>query len=203
MPTSSAATGSDGSETGEPGSGDFPTSTDAQPPTGTDSDSSTGTATTTDDDGDTDTEDEPYCSNGVIDPGEECDDGLENSSDGACTLSCTKATCGDGLLWTGHETCDDGNDDNSDACVVGCVPASCGDGYLFVGAEECEPGEIDDNGEYACSMTCMWSPLVAAPRLVFLSSVMFYGDLSVHEPSLGDYSLSDFPDGGKTGVLLA
>ena len=52
-------------------------------------------------------------------------------------------------------------------------------------------------------LECMWSPLVAAPRLVFLSSVLFYGDLSVHAPSLGDYSLSDFPDGGKTGVLLA
>ncbi|MCA9691256.1 MAG: hypothetical protein KC636_16755 [Myxococcales bacterium] len=181
--------------------GDPSASTGDEPLTGTDGDSSTGSSSST---GETDdTEPAPFCSDGAVDPGEECDQGLENSNEGACTLNCEAAVCGDGLLWIGHEECDDGNNDDGDACVAGCVPASCGDGFLFEGNEECEPGDIDDNQEYVCGVDCKWSPVVAAPRVVFLSSVKFLGDMSLYEPSLGDYSLSDFPDGGETGVLLA
>ncbi|MCA9694029.1 MAG: hypothetical protein KC636_30865 [Myxococcales bacterium] len=200
--TATTGTGGDSSgatETGASGTDAVPPTTSAEPPTGTDGDPSTGTGSTTETpDG---TAAEPLCGDGVVDPGEECDEAGENADDGACTVSCVAAACGDGHIWTGHEECDDGNDDDDDACVAGCVAASCGDGYLFVGSEECEPGDIDD--EYACGLECMWSPLVAAPRLVFLSSVLFYGDLSIHAPSLGDYAMADLPDGGKTGVLLA
>ncbi|MCA9691743.1 MAG: hypothetical protein KC636_19215, partial [Myxococcales bacterium] len=199
--TTADAAGSNATDTDGPDSDEPSTTTDPAPPTGSDGDASTGTSSPGDDTGST--EDAPFCGDGLVDPAEECDDGLDNANDGPCTLECTAAACGDGLIWAGHEACDDGNDSDDDACVAGCVPASCGDGFLFVGAEECEPGDIDDNGEYACGLDCTWSPIVAPPRRVFLSSVSFYGDLSIHAPSLGDYALADFPDGGKTGVLLA
>ncbi len=46
------------------------------------------------------------CGNGVIDPGEVCDDGNNQSGDG-CPADCTEH-CGDGVLDPG-ELCDDGN----------------------------------------------------------------------------------------------
>src|SRR5262249_51290885 len=77
------------------------------PPTDTSSTSSTTTTTL------------PFiCGNGIIDPGEQCDDGNTVSGDG-CSNVCTieagwmsmcvvVPVCGDGLL-RGGETCDDGN----------------------------------------------------------------------------------------------
>ncbi|MCA9692349.1 MAG: hypothetical protein KC636_22310 [Myxococcales bacterium] len=201
--SSTSGSGGDAGGTGGPTS-DGPTTTDDAPPTGTDSE---GTASTSTGDLDTtdDTDDstgEPICGDGVVDPGEACDAGEENADDGACTIACGEAVCGDGLLWAGHEVCDDGNDADDDACVAGCVPAACGDGYLFVGNEECEPGDEMSEEGLACTKDCTWVP-TKGTRLVFLSSVKFYGDLSIQASSLGDYTLSDLPDGGKTGVLLA
>jgi cysteine-rich repeat protein len=72
------------------------------------------------------------CGNGIIDVGEECDDGNSNNND-ACTNLCTDAVCGDGAVWNlgGSEQCDDGGictgDDftlcikDSDCSVVGGV----------------------------------------------------------------------------------
>jgi cysteine-rich repeat protein len=49
--------------------------------------------------------DEPYCGDGVLDPGEECDDGNNVSGDG-CTASCKKEAVVDGHViaasWTFH-----------------------------------------------------------------------------------------------------
>ena len=52
-----------------------------------------------------------FCGNGVLDIGEECDDG--NGRDG---------------------------DDCLDGASGLCIPASCGDGYLNFGTECCDPG---------------------------------------------------------------
>jgi len=47
------------------------------------------------------------CGNGVVDFGEKCDDGNNNTCDG-CS-SCTIDVCGDGLVCASrNETCDDG-----------------------------------------------------------------------------------------------
>ena len=59
------------------------------------------------------------CGDGVVDPGEECDDGNLSSQD-ACTGLCKQARCGDGLLWRGEETCDDGNTASGDGCSPSC-----------------------------------------------------------------------------------
>lgn len=58
------------------------------------------------------------CGNGLVELGEECDDG--NLVDGdRCDRSCHIESCGDGLL-QGLEYCDDGNTVNGDGCSATC-----------------------------------------------------------------------------------
>lgn len=116
------------------------------------------------------------CGDGVLDPGEACDDGNTTPSDGcsaSCALEpgyqcptpgspCTPATCGNGLK-EGLEQCDDGNQRPYDGCyncllevscpTIGspCVPV-CGDGIKFPG-EQCDDGNLRDND--GCSSACL------------------------------------------------
>ena len=59
------------------------------------------------------------CGNGVVDLGEECDDGNGDEQD-ACRNSCENARCGDGVIWTDEEECDDGNSNDGDECTSEC-----------------------------------------------------------------------------------
>lgn len=54
----------------------------------------------------------PGCGNTIIDPGEECDDGNEITTDGC--IACKLATCGDGFVEAGVELC---GDSTTDACT--------------------------------------------------------------------------------------
>lgn len=87
----------------------------------------------------------PTCSNGLIDAGEQCDDGNLVSFD-ACTNDCRIAFCGDGLMqiW---EQCDDGNRIDSDACSNTCKLPACGDGVI-------QPGEECDDGNQVSADSC-------------------------------------------------
>ena len=73
---------------------------------------------------------EPICGNGILEPGESCDDGNTNAGDG-CTSICTSeaGSCGNAILEAG-EGCDDGNGDYGDGCTPECVveAGGCGDG---------------------------------------------------------------------------
>jgi MYXO-CTERM domain-containing protein len=64
----------------------------------------------------------PKCGDGVVDPGEACDEGAKNSDSAkdACRTSCKKAACGDGVVDTG-EACDDGNAKSGDGCEPDCT----------------------------------------------------------------------------------
>ena len=66
---------------------------------------------------------DPFCGDGNIDPGEECDDGLrDNALDGACLPDCNLNVCGDGNVGP-DEGCDEGADDNVfevGACAPDC-----------------------------------------------------------------------------------
>lgn len=87
-------------------------------------------------------EDEPadpaaVCGNGVVEPGETCDDGADNATYGHCGGRCDgpHLYCGD-LRRDGPEACDDGNTDESDACSSRCTLTSDDDG----GVEESTGG---------------------------------------------------------------
>jgi cysteine-rich repeat protein len=58
------------------------------------------------------------CGNGVLDPGEQCDDGNNLDGDG-CSADCLLPSCGDGILDAG-EACDDGNNIDGDGCDADC-----------------------------------------------------------------------------------
>lgn len=137
--------------------------TGAQPPATSDDSTTSGpsTETTTDGDAPTSTSYAPgesespptaaECGNGVVEPGEECDDQNADDSD-ACLSNCLVATCGDGVVWLGVEECDDGNSDSSDGCVPTCLSATCGDAEVWAGHEECDDGNTDDTDD--CLTSC-------------------------------------------------
>jgi len=73
----------------------------------------------------------PQCGNGIVEQGEECDDGDFNNEN-ACLNNCRQPRCGDGLTQAQNgEECDDGdlNDDN------GCNTQCGRDRYVFLSSE--------------------------------------------------------------------
>ena len=52
------------------------------------------------------------CGDGMVDDGEECDDGNDVETD-ECLGTCVAAKCGDGVPQDGVEECDDGNKSNA------------------------------------------------------------------------------------------
>jgi fibro-slime domain-containing protein len=98
----------------------------------------------------------PYCGDGQVSNGEECDDGANNGV-GAdkCTATCTlAATCGDGVV-NGLEQCDDGANNGvaGDKCAANCT-LLCGNGVVDPG-EACDKGGGNNNGGYGgCNPNC-------------------------------------------------
>jgi len=122
----------------------------------------------------------PACGDGVVDPGEKCDDANGVSGDG-CAANCdaiekdfacptpgqpcvSTVQCGDSKI-SGNETCDDGNTNAADGCDascqvesgwtcpnvgVKCVAALCGDG-IVAGNEQCDDGAATTPG---CDASC-------------------------------------------------
>jgi cysteine-rich repeat protein len=111
----------------------------------------TTTSTTTSDTTSGTTSDVGVCGDGVVDAGEECDDGNEIDGD-ACTNNCTIAACGDGAVQEGAEGCDDGNEVDGDACTNACELAACGDGIVQEGVEGCDDGNSNEADE--CTSLC-------------------------------------------------
>jgi len=96
----------------------------------------------------------PRCGDGIVDPGEACDDGNAIDTDG-CSNICRAPACGDGTV-QGGEQCDDGNLDNGDGCEDDCFETSvCGDNDVQ-GHETCDDGNlIDGDGcDSDCRLPC-------------------------------------------------
>ena len=93
------------------------------------------------------------CGNGILEPGEVCDDGNRISGDG-CSYDClSNETCGNGYIdYVTGELCDDGNTIDGDGCEHDCKFPGCGNGIL-------DPGEVCDDGNRVdgdgCSRDCM------------------------------------------------
>lgn len=60
-----------------------------------------------------------FCGDGIINNGEECDDGGTANGDG-CNFLCELEFCGDGII-NGSEECDDGGTANNDGCDADCM----------------------------------------------------------------------------------
>jgi cysteine-rich repeat protein len=77
----------------------------------------------------------PECGNGVLEPGEVCDDGNTVDTD-ACTNTCERSPtmpyCGDGRV-DAPEECDDGENFSGDGCSASCRVEECGNGVRDVG----------------------------------------------------------------------
>lgn len=125
----------------------------------------------------------PFCGDGIIQPGEECDDGNTREGDGCTALCrtervycpngnvcgngtcgdgspCVTAYCGDGIVQAAlGEECDDGNGVNDDDCTNDCkwVPLpECGDGILQKDYELCDNGGQNSNAPNAeCRLNCV------------------------------------------------
>ena len=113
-PPTSAGT-DDPTATTTPSTTDDPTTTN---PSTTDQPTTTDDSTTDDDSGSGGPE--PFCGDGNLDPGEDCDDGDGNGLDQACLPDCNLNVCGDGNL-APDEVCDDG-DGNNVLEVGACAP---------------------------------------------------------------------------------
>jgi cysteine-rich repeat protein len=96
------------------------------------------------------------CGDGLVAPGEQCDDGNAQDNDD-CTTRCERPRCGDGIVWdlgAGAEACDDGNESNTDGCVA-CQLSTCGDGWVLSGVEACDGDGAGTGGEtLACAANC-------------------------------------------------
>ena len=87
---------------------------------------------------------QPGCGDGVVDGGEQCDDGADNGDTRPCTSACRVNVCGDGHPLAGTEACDDGNQVNNDDCRDDCTRTpTCGNSKLDAG-EQCDDGNEDD-----------------------------------------------------------
>lgn len=102
----------------------------------------------------------PECGNGLVDPGELCDDGNSISGDG-CSADCrSNETCGNLYLDVAvGEVCDDGNKVSGDGCSADCRSNErCGNGIVDIAA-----GEVCDDGNRVsgdgCSADCRSSEL--------------------------------------------
>lgn len=104
----------------------------------------------------------PYCGNGVLNPGEECDDGNNRNGDGCnrfCHLEYGYAFCGDGKLNIAlGEQCDDGNTVSGDGCSATCKierGVDCGDGVLNRETEQCDNGQNNSDAPGQCRENCL------------------------------------------------
>jgi fibro-slime domain-containing protein len=91
----------------------------------------------------------PICGDGVVSPGEACDNGKDKNLGGynQCTSDCRLGPyCGDKQVEAGQEDCDNGSNTDmygaSSGCAPGCkFPARCGDSIVQSQyEEECDDG---------------------------------------------------------------
>jgi fibro-slime domain-containing protein len=104
----------------------------------------------------------PVCGDGVVTPGEICDDGTVSNTGmyGHCTPDCRRGPyCGDAAVDAAHEQCDDGvNLSQYGGCAPGCVKGPfCGDGVVQSGFEECDDGILAGNYN-GCDKNCRLGP---------------------------------------------
>jgi fibro-slime domain-containing protein len=112
----------------------------------------------------------PICGDGVVSPGEQCDDGQNIGGYNQCNPDCTRGSyCGDGIVNGPEggpmEECDNGVNMSSyssgaaDECAPGCLAVPyCGDGDIQVQfGERCDDG-VNDGSYETCNPDCSLAP---------------------------------------------
>ena len=97
----------------------------------------------------------PYCGNGILEKGEQCEPTAENAE--WCTTSCVNLKCQNGTFDPDYEQCDPSapaSDLNVvEDCLDTCRLAGCGDGNLDIDrGEECDDGNLLDSD--MCTHEC-------------------------------------------------
>jgi fibro-slime domain-containing protein len=126
----------------------------------------------------------PQCGDGVVSPGEQCDNGSQNLGGyNQCTSDCRLGPyCGDNIVTSPNEACDNGVNDTQYGSTNGCgpdcqLPARCGDGKVQVDyGESCDDG-VNDGSYGHCSRDCQTGP--------------FCGDGAVNGPERCDDGAND------------
>ena len=98
---------------------------------------------------------EPGCGNGVVEEGEECDNGEMNSDSepDACRTSCEMPACRDEVVDSGEE-CDEGlmnSDFEPDGCRYECTLPACGDNVTDTGERCDDDNDAFGDGCFRCS----------------------------------------------------
>ncbi|MCH8146899.1 MAG: hypothetical protein IH987_02765 [Planctomycetes bacterium] len=135
------------------------------------------------------------CGNGVVEPGETCDDGGESAT---CDADCTIAECGDGTLnTTAGEVCDDGNTDPDDGCdcLFGLGACCLGTACSIVTESDC----LDSGGTFFGLDTSCDSPDADGDGLRDECDGC-PADSSKIEPGLCGCGEDDTPDSDGDGV---
>ncbi len=105
----------------------------------------------------------PICGDGVLSPGEQCDDGSNEGGYGACGPDCVLGPrCGDGVVQENEEACDNGVNMSAygtNGCAPGCMtPPRCGDEIVQTDfGETCDDG-VNDGSYGGCTKTCRRAP---------------------------------------------
>jgi cysteine-rich repeat protein len=109
------------------------------------------------------------CGNGILEPGEQCDDGTvggvnQNHAGARCNATCQFNVCGDGDLLSDVEQCETGHDTeghpiDSPTCDRDCTLPVCGDGVPnTLAGEQCDEGRLLNGQPGHCNARCK-SPL--------------------------------------------
>ena len=115
----------------------------------------------------------PVCGDGFVTPGEECDDGTDNTRRPSTAVASpararsvrTAATAGA----TRVEQCDDGVNQSQwgqSGCAPGCtLPPRCGDMQIDAAFEECDLGSGNSASGYGgCTTSCTIGPVLRRRR---------------------------------------
>jgi cysteine-rich repeat protein len=97
----------------------------------------------------------PGCGNGVLEPGEDCDDHNTTPCDG-CSATCRIEACGNGIVECGEE-CDDHNLASCDGCSATCRTEGCGNGVQEC-TEQCDEGAANGTPDGTCRADCTVPP---------------------------------------------
>jgi len=153
------------------------------------------------------------CGDGVLDAGEQCDDGNSANGDG-CTggtcvieagFTCAGAPsacatiCGDGLV-VGGEPCDDSNLTDGDGCTSACTREP---GYFCGGAPSvCLPGDVEPNSTFAEADARALDPVptLITGDVLYGGGITTIGDKDIFKVSLATAAVVRFEVFDQTGA---